>query len=1083
MANPGQTVPPVPSRELSPSSGCVVPLPPPQPDAVAATVRRRQCLSRWLDVALAGAVLLLAFLLSSFAIRNSDFWLHLASGRLLAEGRYHFGEDPFAGTTAGLYWTNHAWMFDLILYLLYQAVGGAGSVALKALLITALASLMLRIRRPNATWGLPAACTTLALLTMSPGLLMQPSCVSCFFLGLTLFWSVQPSPPRSALLRYGRLLLLFLLWVNVDSWFLLGLLLIALFWLGERLGDFPRHTPGGLIPASLTVCLINPHHVRAFTTFPAAFAPDVWASGLPQDPRFRPLFLSPWQLGDYLQPTVGLHAAGLAYFALTFLGLRSFALDRTSLRDWRLPVWAAFGLLAACQVQAIPFFAVVAGPITALNLQHWRAIFAHQSEAQAKGNEGQPLLALRAGSIPGQAALLLVVLVFLVLSWPGWLQAVPHERHRVAWEVDIDPSLRQMAQTLHQWRRQGLLSPGERVFLSHPDTAHYCAWFYPEEKGFLDHRFSLLAPVAQQYEAICEALDMVPSGKSAATTDWQQIMRDHGIRVVVVYDSEPPRLFAALRRLAQDPHNWTLLQVDGQTLAFGWNGAGGGAPRFRFDAAQLAYGSADKEGTLPPAADQEARRSPRPRGWWDRFARPAPPLAWESHAASVYLHYYVDRVGPQRTERTNSSPRGYAAGLTGLPALASGPWAISSQVLSRFLYPELFVPDIDDQPTALLLLTIRAARRALTANPDDANAWLRLGQAYFTLYQGSGERSRQRWQPIEVLGHIQAVTALEHALVLDPDLAPAHRALASLYTERIYLDSALEHSREALRLAQRGPLPGEEADAFRARLDQERQRVQALEQQVQERRDRFAIQSSPLDSEPLGKARLALRLGLARVALDDVLLQSPVTLLGGAGARLELELLLMLGRAEQVRDMLDDQEMRDNKHKLGEAELAAPLLPGYWRAYRLPAYEWLHFCQEAATGDYQLAASSLHEMLQSIREKEQRDLGRMRQALAPALASELGLSASPDPLLSRFMVRQLRDQMMSVLASTAFYSLEQADLNTLGGLLALEQDVPHAAKDYFQAAFAASQSALFAARPLAITYQRRLEAAREGMAH
>ena len=38
------------------------------------------------------------------------------------------------------------------------------------------------------------------------------------------------------------------------------------------------------------------------------------------------------------------------------------------MRGWRLPVWLAFAALAAWQVRLVPFFAVVAGPITALNL-------------------------------------------------------------------------------------------------------------------------------------------------------------------------------------------------------------------------------------------------------------------------------------------------------------------------------------------------------------------------------------------------------------------------------------------------------------------------------------------------------------------------------------------------------------------------------------------------------------------------------------------------------------------------------------------------------------------------------------------
>src|SRR5438067_13778945 len=68
---------------------------------------RRARRARRLDLAFAGLVLLFAFLLASFPIRNSDVWMHLAAGRLLAQGQYEFGKDPFAYTTENVYWANH----------------------------------------------------------------------------------------------------------------------------------------------------------------------------------------------------------------------------------------------------------------------------------------------------------------------------------------------------------------------------------------------------------------------------------------------------------------------------------------------------------------------------------------------------------------------------------------------------------------------------------------------------------------------------------------------------------------------------------------------------------------------------------------------------------------------------------------------------------------------------------------------------------------------------------------------------------------------------------------------------------------
>src|SRR4051794_2220460 len=77
-------------------------------------------LMRRLDAALVGLVLAFAFLVASFPARRTDVFEHLAAGRLVAHGEYPFGSDPFTvpGARAPGGWVNHAWLSDLVLYLL-----------------------------------------------------------------------------------------------------------------------------------------------------------------------------------------------------------------------------------------------------------------------------------------------------------------------------------------------------------------------------------------------------------------------------------------------------------------------------------------------------------------------------------------------------------------------------------------------------------------------------------------------------------------------------------------------------------------------------------------------------------------------------------------------------------------------------------------------------------------------------------------------------------------------------------------------------------------------------------------------------
>ena len=78
-------------------------------------------------------VLALAFFAGSFSVRNSDFWMHLATGRLIAAGEYSFGTDPFSYATAGRTWVNHEWLYDFGLYQLFKAGEGSAVVIAKCL--------------------------------------------------------------------------------------------------------------------------------------------------------------------------------------------------------------------------------------------------------------------------------------------------------------------------------------------------------------------------------------------------------------------------------------------------------------------------------------------------------------------------------------------------------------------------------------------------------------------------------------------------------------------------------------------------------------------------------------------------------------------------------------------------------------------------------------------------------------------------------------------------------------------------------------------------------------------------------------
>ena len=1021
---------------------------------------------RVFDLLLIGLVLVFAFFSASFAVRNSDFWLHLASGRLLAEGRFPFGADPFAFTTENHYWANHAWLFDWPLYLIYFRLGEpfAGViVVLKALLVSILALVLLMIRRPGSGLGWPAACALLAVLAMSPRLLLHSTSLSYFLLALTLWLLWRPleqvaSFPRQ-LRHYAPLLLLFGLWVNVDGWFLLGPLTAGLFWLGDGIAprraaggtavpqDKTWRTPGWVWLAGLAVCLINPYHIHAFT-LPVELMP------LPQvlrpDVRFASLHVTPWQMSLYYRPFSGVHLAGSAYLVLLIVGALSFLLNLRSLTGWRLLVWLTFAGMSAWLARTIPFFAVVAAPITALNLQD---AFTLRQETRSRLLGGVSYFALAMSA-----------LVLIGLAWPGWLHGFHDSGHHVQWAVQPDSSLKHVAESLHRWRQQGKLGDG-RGFLYHPSLVHYCAYFCPEEKGFLDQRLPLFRDVAEEYEQICQALNLgLQSERDIRTFVWRSRLSDWRITHLVLYDPVLPRLFPALLQLANERGDWTLLDIDGQALIVGWRDREQSLPRGvrPFDAKHLAFATpaADApEALTAEAPGQGPQRGPRSNDFWSHFGKPIPPSPWQSEAAEVLLNYF-DARAPYETKKQLD----WSLSLLGLSTLSSGSFASLLRLAVHVGQAPFDSLELGQQSPALPLLAVRAARQALADNPDDGNAYRQLGLAYLHLARQTPENVKLGLvRPLAELRHIQIANALENALRRDPNSLNSlsiHQELAILYEGRTppflippFLDAALEHRRAAVQLArQLGPLPGESADAFARRLKESERDVQDRELLVRDRTNEFALRTRNLGSDPYKKADLALRMGLGKLALEDVLMPSSIVLLGGEGIRLQVRLQLMMGQMDLIREQLQNSDWRANKANLG---FIAIEMPGNSAAlpYHLPAYEWLLLCQTAADGDYDAAQADVTELLRIVSQQQLASIGRnLRDRMVRMLGREIVLRASSQ-ILARAIVQQLRlettEQLHRFSESVKEQTRTQVMLQTIAGMFALERGRAQEAKQSF----------------------------------
>jgi tetratricopeptide (TPR) repeat protein len=1072
-----------------------------------------------LDALFAVFVCALAFLLAATPARNSDLWLHLAAGRLLAEGRFPGWTDPFASTTAGVLWVNHAWGWDALLYGLYQfGGGGAGLVVAKCVLVTVLAGLFFAFRRPRTRGGVLPLAAAAAVLALGPWLLLQSALVSLLGVVLTLYLLERPSLVEDARAeraagsgdpRRTRWLLvpLFALWANLDAWFLLGPGLVGLYALGEVLHSSlggARSVRGGevrglvlLTAAGLAACLLTPYHYHTFA-WPPSLGLSHAERVLGSDPVGQWLVVSPFGAGSTTAPAF-VSPGGWAYCLLLAAGAASFGLRGRALYKacpsrpvatgkgpGRLLAWLALAALSVYQARAIPFFAVVGGPVLALNVQEW-----------ARTAPPAPRLLRRL--LPVARGLgMLAGLALLVLAWPGWLQPAPYQPR--AWAVEPDGSLARLAIHLARQHADPKLPPAHSVLTFSPDAAHYLAWFCPAERGFLDSRWPLFDRVAEDFVRMRRCLLRPQADRPDPALG--PLLEAHQVDRIVLYDPDWDRTAQGYRCLLLDEQEWDLLAREGTAALFGRRpGAGSPSPWKAIDPRREAY-HPEPNRRAPPTATP----APRPPGLFDPFSRARDDRSPDRGEAALHLLTFDLKGERMREELGRRWLLAQATGLVGsVPGSAAGPTA-GALAVRLHLTPVLpesqeagvagsgdprrtegqesgvrgqpaaeqfaagFLALHDRGPPEELLLAVRAARRALSTNPEDAGAFFLLGGAYLRLARQTREQGWQADLPeIATLRRTQALCALEQAVLLRPDLDEAHALLAQLYSEEGELDRTLDHLRARLRVAEHEASKGGPAAPAAQRQAALQADVKALEGPVRRAQDIYEAntQGKTDPSTVLARAQLAARHGLSRKALE-LLLGSHPAIFGKPGVVMQLELMLGAGRAFEVRAWLEP-----------EHEAVIGFTP--YRSFQAWA--------AAACGDYAGADAELDRLSEPRRQVliGPGQLVPVRSVVALRVGGAVLARPAPGtgPAgLAGMAFRQFEE--MRPLPGPVELLRQEADVRVLRGLLALESGAVEDARAHFQAALdtwgsesraATGAGVDFPARPIAQQALRLLDEA------
>jgi hypothetical protein len=235
------------------------------------TLERRAQIARALMLVFLFAVPGIFYLRSSLTA-DSDLWWHMASGEWILAHHAVPRTDPFSAFGAGKFWAAYSWLFEVVIFKLYQRWDLAGAAVYTAGMITAITAAVYRmIRRQLSDFVLAALLTAATMDMLLPFFTPRPWLITIliFVFEIDILMHARRTGDRRGLLF---LPLLFALWANTHIEFVAGLLVLGLAvaeplaerWWPYKQTKLRSSTTWPLLAACLLATLANPYGWRIY---------------------------------------------------------------------------------------------------------------------------------------------------------------------------------------------------------------------------------------------------------------------------------------------------------------------------------------------------------------------------------------------------------------------------------------------------------------------------------------------------------------------------------------------------------------------------------------------------------------------------------------------------------------------------------------------------------------------------------------------------------------------------------------------------------------------------------------------------
>lgn len=658
-------------------------------------------------------------------IGHADFWTHLATGRWISQHGVP-REDPFTWVSEGAAWVHSSWLYDRMLFSLWEWGGAALVTLVHVAAVLAAFYLLVRMVRPHVSESAIGLALLVSAWLLAPRFEVRPGLLCLFFPALFLY---VLSARRKTWVPFAVLLPAQIVWTNLSASFVWGPMVALLFaaqayWQSNnaatKRGNSVRALglAAGLLGVSL---LINPYGPAMVTAAVASW--------------FAPVTT------DWISPFSASFPSSIPWYMVT-LGLIIGALGLLTRKE-KLPIaWTSMAVITAfLVVQSMPshiiWFSLFAFPFFCLSLQATGEFIQLRASSFLSGRR-----ALLQQALGGAFLLLTVVSIVALVSNRYYTRTGDLSSFGFGVVTDAYPAA---AQALI-----GRPDFPERV-LNMPVDGGYLVWRNPERRVFIDQRGALHAP--DQYDRLMQGL----LGQAQA---WNAVVSTWNPKAVIINNTWP---YASdiVRHLQANPL-WETVYFDGTTTIL------------LLDTAAHAELLEDKDASLQAGLQTLEQYRRRYRRALTRATRPAVPAPLIGAAPIFQARGHFREAAACYELLVFGAPRMLEAHLNlGICQTRLGRYEEAIEVLSRVMdrYPRESGPwigahlhmGISQRGVSQYSEAIDHLHTVTQHRPNHVHAWLELSQAY----AGAGQVADAR-------------QALDRARALDPNLT------AALQRARIY---------------------------------------------------------------------------------------------------------------------------------------------------------------------------------------------------------------------------------------------------------------------------------------------------------